>query len=60
MKKWEQGQFLELIKECEAIQSRLTKKTRKPEEVQTVFVRLMLLGKLLPPSDGLLLIIPEP
>ena len=46
LKKWKDGCFDDLILEAEAIQKRLTNRTRKPEEVRSVFTRLMLHGKI--------------
>ena len=45
LKKWENGEFDQLVSECEAIQQRLTNTTRKPENIIKVFSRLMLHGK---------------
>ena len=43
--KWQKGEFLSLLEECEAIQKRLINGTRKPENIAKVFARLMLHGK---------------
>ena len=43
--KWQKGEFLSLLEECEAIQKRLINGTRNPENIAKVFARLMLHGK---------------
>ena len=42
---WKEGKIQELIRECRVIQRKLTQGKKKTENVEKVFVRLMLQGK---------------